>query len=279
MKLTTLCLIGLLITTAALVSCKTAKPEANMRVVELSNTVPDGTTAIKPKYQIIRMTAADAGANGATEVGKDYPYKVKFQYGPTADGEATQSTHKQVFFEAGGVVPMPIPGWFAQLPEPMQENLLEWMFYLMTHKPPMEGMPPASGAVNPQAAGAPNEMMERVKGAIAERDQKIERLTCALEEAKAQGGNPGEMEQRFKSKLEEMEKRIQGREQEFTAAMEKAEARVKELNSALEESRKNNAEKENIIAKQKERIGEMEKAIQELKAKVEKLQGKPEPNG
>jgi len=164
------------------------------------------------------------------------------------DGQTMNQKAGAVTLGPGPGAPMPElrvqatmgQGWFAQLPEPMKENLLEWMFYIMTHKPPAEGMHPVPGAVNPQAAGVPNEMMERVKGAIAERDQKIERLTRALEEAKAQGGNPEEMEKRFRAQMEE---------------------------------------KEQIIKKQQERIGEMEKAIQELKAKVEKLQGKPEPNG
>jgi len=140
-------------------------------------------------------------------------------------------------------------GWFMNLPEPMRENAMLWIFYILTHKPPMEGMPPKpefkqppkAGAPAPatNAAGVPNEMMERVKGAIAERDQKIERLTRALEEAKAQGGNPGEMEQRFKAQMEE---------------------------------------KDNVIKKQKERIAEMEKAIQDLKTKVEALR-KQQSNG
>jgi hypothetical protein len=121
------------------------------------------------------------------------------------DGQAMNQKAGAVTFGPGPGAPMPElrmratmgQGWFAQLPDPMKENLLEWMFYIMTHKPPEAGMPPMAGA-----PGNP-EMEKRFRAAIEEKDATI----------KKQQERIGEMEkaiQELKAKIEELQKKPNG---------------------------------------------------------------------
>jgi len=280
--------------------------------------------------------------------------QLKRESAPPADGQrkiiimAKGEDGKQMMMEKGMPVPPPEfkqtlqgSGFFAQLPDSMRENAMLWMFFILTHKPPMDGMAPMMDGMKPgmdcckecpmmkdmkgmkppkegnpkeapmTAAGPTNEIIEQLKKQIAERDSKIQRLAQALEEAKKQGGQPGDMEERlknaiaerdakiaklaqaleeakkqaaqpgdmeerFKAKLEEMEKRMASRDAEVKAAMSKMEGHIKELSTALEQTRAELEhtraalkEKDTIIENQKKRIAELEKKVAELKKQLD----------
>jgi predicted nucleic acid-binding Zn-ribbon protein len=179
-------------------------------------------------------------------------------------------------------------GFLSQLPEPMRQNALEWIFYILTHKPPTDGMPPKMELMKPgvegmkpgagmppkgpqTAAGPMNDMVGQLKQQLVERDNMIKRLNSALEEAKKGGGGDyAEMEKRVKGRLDEMEKAIQAKDQEFKKAMEHSQAQINELKAKLDEAHKSIVAKEETIAKQNKRISELEQLVKQLKEKVGK---------
>jgi hypothetical protein len=211
--------------------------------------------------------------------------QIKREPAPPADGQrriiimAKGEDGKEMMMEKG--MPMPPrefkgmpqgPGFLAQLPEPMRENAMLWFFYILTHKPPMDGMPPKMEGMKPAmdgkpkdrpmtamtAAGPANEIIEQLKKQIAERDSKIQRLAQALEEAKKQGGQPGDVEERLKNAIAERD------------------AKIAKLAQALEEAQKKTAQPGDMEERFKAKLEEMEKRMASRDAEVKAAMSKME---